>query len=801
MGSGGFTGVDSLRVTALRQSFQARLLILIGLLSVPLLVVSLAQLHTFRTTIEDQTERLVTLKATAAAARLETWVARRSRGSPASALISNSEATELFKYLEASGSGDSGSILVVITPSGQALANPTLKNEPRLITRISTESTELEWSDGVKRATHVTEVRSTGWKIVAGIPSIKDTIAGRMLLRLAVTYVFVLTVSIFLGVWAVDRLTKPLRELAKSITVVKGLPAGNLSASDDEIGRVAKGLNVITAELEERFQEVRSQSAFIEDVLNSLPFGVLVVGEGMNIKQANSTLEKKAGFKPGSLSNQNLYESFPGLRVLREAIHAVHETRRPFVTYGVSLDLADEHANDEKVESSFYDVTVWPVSEPGETSGDLILVLAEVSDRVRAERMATTAFSAERRRAAELESTISQMNEGVILVDGSGHVKMNPAAARILGSVRSDGYDSSALLNGARLYDLSGRPLDPEELPLRRVARQREVISGEQFKLLANDGETRFIAFSGAPLSLDRSEKLGAVAVFRDITENVKQHEELVLAYDRLCEHDRLKTAFVSSITHELRTPLNVIIGLCQSLERDPQMPLAAIQIETVKRMERNARSLLDLVNDLLEYSRLEAGRAALNLEPVDVGELVEEIAGDLAVELRRKKVDLRTTVSEGLDSVITDRHKLRQVVSNLVGNAVKFTTYGSITVSAGLVDDERWWLEVRDTGIGMSEEASGYIFEEFRQVDDRLARVYGGAGLGLAITKKTVEVLGGEISVESRLNEGSAFHMTWPLIARQRTGTGSLVASAQPKQTVEKFQSDSVRSRSASSF
>src|SRR5919202_494070 len=193
-------------------------------------------------------------------------------------------------------------------------------------------------------------------------------------------------------------------------------------------------------------------------------------------------------------------------------------------------------------------------------------------------------------------------------------------------------------------------------------------------------------------------------------------------------------------------------------------------------RMERNARLLLEMVNDLLDYSRLEAGRSALHLESINVAEVIADIVEDYAAEVKDKQIELLAEVSPDLGEVLTDRHKLSQVLSNLVGNAVKFTSAGGVIVRAAPLDEERWTLEVSDTGIGMTRDALTYIFDEFRQVDDRLARAYGGTGLGLAITRKIVELMEGEISVESRPSEGSHFRITWPRIVRQRTGTGSLV-------------------------
>jgi signal transduction histidine kinase len=230
-------------------------------------------------------------------------------------------------------------------------------------------------------------------------------------------------------------------------------------------------------------------------------------------------------------------------------------------------------------------------------------------------------------------------------------------------------------------------------------------------------------------------------------------------------------------MSHELRTHLNVIIGLCQLPERDPAQQLAPLQADAVGRMERNGRALLEMVNDMLDYSRLESGRSALHLECVAAKDVIESVARGFEAEAQEKKIGLKVEVSPEIGEVSTDRRKLTQVVSCLVSNALKFTSAGSVTVSVGADGDDQWYIEVTDTGIGISSDALAYIFDGFRQVDDRLTRSYNGVGLGLAITRRIVELLGGEIKVESRQNEGSRFRISWPRESHPRTGTGSLVA------------------------
>jgi len=339
-----------------------------------------------------------------------------------------------------------------------------------------------------------------------------------------------------------------------------------------------------------------------------------------------------------------------------------------------------------------------------------------------------------------------------------------------------------ALVVDMTLRDTEGRVLTAGETPMCRAFSRGERVLEEHCKVVRGDGEERFLSVSATPLAGEGGRAEGVVAVFRDVTEDVRRHNELSSAYDRLREHDRLKSAFVANMSHELRTPLNVIIGLCQLLSRDPAMPLAPLQSDALGRMERNARSLLEMVNDMLEYSRLEAGQSALHIETLEVKDALEEVAALFEPEAREKKIVLRVETDERLGRVRTDRRKLAQVVSCLVSNALKFTSSGSVTVSAGAAEGDRWYMEVTDTGIGISSDALAYIFDRFRQVDDRLTRSYNGVGLGLAITRRIVELLEGEITVETKQNEGSRFRVTWPREAQPRTGTGSLVMPQQSK-------------------
>ena len=753
---------------------RTKLLVMLAVLSLPLLIISLFQLHTYQRSLNEQARSTARVERAAAARALEEWV----ESDPARpAMLDEAAAGALYEHLRRHTT--LGSHLAVFDAEGRLVRNPSAGGDlARPLNEPGEEVSEVRWSDGATRVTGVERAGPPGWEVAVGLPLPENTPAGRSVLLLTATWAMTLLASSLIAVWAVGRFTKPLRSLASSAV---SLGEGRLGErarveTGDEVGTLAASFNAMASSLQGKFEELRQQGEFIGEVLDGLPLGVVVLDSSLIVHKVNAAFARLVGRDAKSLAGRGLYEAAAGLAVLSEVVEDVRRTRRAFVNYGQPLELAPAR-EPEDAQPKYYDVILWPVTEQPGGEGSLILVLSEVSKRVRAEKMASAAFAAERERAAELESVINQMDEGVVIVDAQGRYRVNPAGRRILGREPSEFRDGvEALAADMDLRDLAGRKLAPEESPVCRAFTRGQHVVGERLKVVRGDGRERVLAVGAVPLAEEGGRHAGAASVFRDITEEVERHEELLAAYDRLREHDRLKSAFVANMSHELRTPLNVIIGLSQILRRDPQMPLAPLQDDAVTRMERNARALLDLVNEMLEYSRLEAGRTALRIEEVNVAEVATAVAEEHAAEVRDKNVKLRVEVSPELGGVMTDRQKLRQVVSCLVSNAIKFTSAGTIVVSAAPADQERWYVEVCDTGIGMSSDALTYIFDGFRQVDDRLARSYSGVGLGLAIARKIVELLEGEITVESRPGEGSRFRITWPRAARMRTGTGSLV-------------------------
>ncbi len=248
---------------------------------------------------------------------------------------------------------------------------------------------------------------------------------------------------------------------------------------------------------------------------------------------------------------------------------------------------------------------------------------------------------------------------------------------------------------------------------------------------------------------------------------------ELEAQKDQLDRANQLKSTFLSKMSHELRTPLNSVIALAGVLRRRLAATVAPEERGYLEVIERNGRNLLRLINDILDLSRIEAGREELRLVVVALPDLVGELTETLEPLAAEKGLALRTALPADLPPLTTDLDRCRQVLQNLLANALKFTERGEVRLDAAAVDGAIE-LRVSDTGIGISPAQQGVIFEEFRQADDSTSRRYGGTGLGLAIARKQARLLGGDVTVASVLGEGSTFTFRLPL-APPRSSAASL--------------------------
>ncbi|NQU85088.1 MAG: response regulator, partial [Mariniphaga sp.] len=242
-----------------------------------------------------------------------------------------------------------------------------------------------------------------------------------------------------------------------------------------------------------------------------------------------------------------------------------------------------------------------------------------------------------------------------------------------------------------------------------------------------------------------------------------EQNIELEAQRKQVEASNKLKSEFLSNMSHELRTPLNSIMGLSQVLMMQAKNKLSDVENNHLAIIERNGKRLLTLINDILDLSKIEAGKIEMETEFISLAYLLQTIKENMYVFSEPKGLEINLTVAENLPAIESDETKLYQALTNIVGNAVKFTEKGSIDITV-INNPENVFIEVKDSGIGIPEEELPYIFDQFRQADGSSIRQYEGTGLGLAIANKMITLLGGNISVQSTLGKGSVFKITLPL-------------------------------------
>ena len=374
---------------------------------------------------------------------------------------------------------------------------------------------------------------------------------------------------------------------------------------------------------------------------------------------------------------------------------------------------------------------------------DLRVVNRELDQRV-IERTQDLAQALKRvqTESSKNQAILESIADGVIVFDNAGKaIVANPALAEFTGQPveRITGSDLATLTNHQVL------PSDREAL-IRVVEHKDPPRPGMRVQW-----GKKTLSVSFAAVRDSAGAELGNVMVFRDFT--------------REAELERMKSAFVSTASHELRTPLNAILGYSDMLKEAVYGPLSDAQTESMIRIIANTRRMLSLVNNLLDQAQIEAGQIKLSPTVFSVKDLADDLRSVMGILADQKGLQFDISSSDVLpDRVWSDAQRLHQILVNLVGNAIKFTDHGKVSVRFDRPDPAHWTIKVADTGLGIPEEALSYIFEPFRQVDETATRKHPGSGLGLSIVKQLVTLLGGDVSVSSQEGQGSTFTIVLPL-------------------------------------
>jgi PAS domain S-box-containing protein len=369
-------------------------------------------------------------------------------------------------------------------------------------------------------------------------------------------------------------------------------------------------------------------------------------------------------------------------------------------------------------------------------------------------------------RGLHLAATLESTEDGILVVDLSGRVR---TANRRFAEMWEIPEEMLGAENGASLSLL---PYITSKLktaePL--IARMEAVFASkdETFDTLELKDDRVFELFS-RPQMID-GRLVGRVWSYRDVTEKKEAEAALTAAKEAAEEASVAKGTFLANMSHELRTPLNSVIGFANVLLKNKAGNLQDNDIRYLERIQANGQHLLNLINDVLDISKIEVGKMEPEIERFSLSELVDETIGGLRGAVRNDEVELRAIIPDGMAKIATDPGKLKQILINLVGNAIKFTEQGEVVVEvyADPATNRPDRIEVRDTGTGIPDDRLTAIFDAFEQAETGTGRRFGGTGLGLTIAGSLCELLGFELEVESELGVGSTFRI---LLPRARTG------------------------------
>jgi two-component system sensor histidine kinase/response regulator len=384
----------------------------------------------------------------------------------------------------------------------------------------------------------------------------------------------------------------------------------------------------------------------------------------------------------------------------------------------------------------------------GEIAG-MVGTAADITERLRT----AEAF---RQTKEMLEAVINSSPLGLAVLDVEGNVRLwNPAAERKYGWSREE-------VLGRRMQIIAADQADCDLRSLERVIKEGS-ITDEEHRTVRRDGSIVPVSLSGAALHNSAGEVTGAMFVAMDLTERKRAHEALEEARFRAEAANRAKSEFLTNMSHEIRTPMNAVLGMLQLVL---DTPLNGEQEHYLRVAKSGAESLMGLLNDILDFSRIEARTLALATEDFDIRSLLGDTAEAQALQAHAKGLELTCQVAPSIPPRLHgDPLRLRQVLTNLLANAVKFTPGGEVGVVVSLASETEnsatLRFQVTDTGIGMASKHAAAMFAPFVQGDGSSTRRFGGAGLGLAISRQLVEMMDGRMGVESELGLGSTFWFT----------------------------------------
>jgi PAS domain S-box-containing protein len=568
--------------------------------------------------------------------------------------------------------------------------------------------------------------------------------------------------------------------------------------------------HIHTVEEQRRYAEqLDRQTTLLTAIINALPDPIVITDTSNTIVVLNKRAEQLLGMRAQDSEGRRRAVEINNLLYSAYLSKAV----APGAHSGGAreLNLVDPNEGTDLL----FEVLATPLPDEMARRGSYLSVLRDVTDLKQAAHQLQRQFHRERlveqqatRERDRLELILQNVADPILVTDGKSNIiLMNRQAEELFEVSDATGRDqtmmqrirnndtkvTSFISDFALTKDRARRAQVSLVRPVTGAALPMEMVSGKIFD--------------------ERGEPMAIVSVLHDRTkevENERLYEELkrfsAELEDRVREATRdleernlrlqwqsqelekayrLKSEFLANMSHELRTPINALIGYASLMLDRIYGDLTPKQEEGLHRIQVSSQHLLALINDILDLAKIEAGKMPVHLERVSLNELLRDAAAQMEPMVKRKGLEFNVQLPAERVYMETDRTKVRQIVLNLISNAAKFTSRGSVSISARANDKEAR-IAVSDTGIGIRPQDLEVIFEEFRQVDQSRTREYGGTGLGLSITRKLIALLGGNVAVASQYGRGSTFTVTLPLTSDVLTSDEQVarVALAPPPRT-----------------
>ncbi|HJU69034.1 MAG TPA: MASE1 domain-containing protein [Gemmatimonadaceae bacterium] len=408
----------------------------------------------------------------------------------------------------------------------------------------------------------------------------------------------------------------------------------------------------------------------------------------------------------------------------------------------------------------------------GVTAATFLVLGASIAERRAAIREAREAISEQQRLHAErdiahqrLLTVLEQSPIAIAIAEApSGRfIFMNEEAERLLGrrpTMSSAGGPEGGEVKGSHP---DGRPMAPHEWPLSRALHRGETVRNAIIRIARADETAVEIASNAAPVRDGTGRVIAGVVIFWDVTAERRAEQELRHAHETVAAANRAKAEFFAVMSHELRTPLNAIAGYVEVMSLGIQGPITDQQRDSLERIQRNQQHLLAVIEDVLVFAKLEADRLPLELKVVKVGEALGELDAIVRPALQRKALTLECDACDSTLAVLADPEKLRQILLNLVGNAIKFTPAGGRVRMLAAREGDTIRISVSDTGIGIPADQLTRVFEPFFQVERGPTRRYPGIGLGLSIASDLARAMRGDVQVVSKVDEGTTVSIELP--------------------------------------